>query len=259
MAFYSAPSTQTQKEAFKAAEDGHLGLLKEMLAKTDVVKGHNTFVSQLRGRRWSEMDGHDRQSVDLLYVNAARGGHPDTLRFLLDHYPYESTWLLGNFAFSEAIVQGSLETVRLILDRWPDLVNANKPSSQGLPMEYALTSSWPELATLLTKHGAEPLPLEKELQLLPRAARDGRLEAVSRLVDKGADLETNTLDGPYSGTALLNAILGHHVHVAEYLILAGADLGRRSHSGRSMLQVAAGSSASKEEMVQLLRGYGARE
>lgn len=192
MAFYSAPSTQAQKEAFKAAEDGHLDLLKEMLAGTDFIKDHNTFISQLRERRWSEMDGHDRQSVDLLYINAARGGHPDTLRVLLDHYPYESTWLLGNFAFSEAIVHGSLETVRLILNRWPDLVNANqahshggtplttairitwvagarklaysmtelmlkrgadpnKPSSHGLPMEYALTSSWPELATLLIK------------------------------------------------------------------------------------------------------------
>ncbi|GME57444.1 ankyrin [Neofusicoccum parvum] len=268
-----------------------------MLDGNDLIKDPSKFSIQLREERWPEMDPHDRKSVDFLFVNAARGGHAETLQHMLDRYAYPRTAL--HDAIDEAITHGSTATVRLLLDRFPDIVgldscsshggtaltaalriearaaaraitelllqrgaDPNKRSASGLPMEYALTASWPELAPLLVKYGAEPFSLEEELRLLPRAAHQGRLEAVSRLVERGADVGTDCLAAPFKGTPLLNAVLAGHVDVAEYLLRAGADPNQRTgFDGKTVLQVALAHAArmNREDIGKVLRVHGARE
>lgn len=167
-----------------------------MLDGNDLIKDPSKFSIQLREERWPEMDPHDRKSVDFLFVNAARGGHAETLQHMLDRYAYPRTAL--HDAIDEAITHGSTATVRLLLDRFPDIVgldscsshggtaltaalriearaaaraitelllqrgaDPNKRSASGLPMEYALTASWPELAPLLVKYVLTVYPLPR--------------------------------------------------------------------------------------------------
>ncbi|KAB2571502.1 Ankyrin repeat protein [Lasiodiplodia theobromae] len=299
--------TEIQKEAFKAAGEGDFERVKEMLAGPDLIKDKDKLAAQLRETQsWSDMDPHDHKSVEFLYMNAARGapmgtllpvntsreGHVAILEYMFEHYPYPKSHLLD--AIGDAILHGSIETVRFFLERWPEIVHVNQcgshggtplslallverraaahsmtelllqygadpnKESQGLPMEYAITSSWPDLVPLLEKYGAEPFSWEKELQLLPRAASNGKFEAVTRLIEKGAHPDTDTLEPPFSGTPLWNAVRRGDYKMVEYLICAGADPNRRTSAGESMLQVAESLSVNKDETMVSLRAFGAK-
>ena len=64
-------------------------------------------------------------------------------------------------------------------------------------------------------------------EALTYAARNGRIEAMALLVDRGADLNAE----PYNGTALHWAVARKQVEVAAWLIDHGADVNRRGGFG----------------------------
>lgn len=67
---------------------------------------------------------------------------------------------------------------------------------------------------------------------LIRAAREGQLSMVQRLVEKGANLETGDSRG---GTAILHSCIGAHRDVLEYLIGVGGNVNAVDDRGQSPL------------------------
>lgn len=102
------------------------------------------------------------------------------------------------------------------------------------------------------------MPLEYELRLLPRAAHKGNLEAVIRLVEKGADIEDPCGKAPCEGSPLYNAVSCRHAAVVEYMLRAGADPIGPGWRGRSLLEIAQRAGPVLKGIVDLLLEYGAR-
>jgi len=87
------------------------------------------------------------------------------------------------------------------------------------------------------RYGAKSYPLEEELRLLPQAAAHGHLEAVIRLVEKGADID-NTCGKPshYNKTPLYHAVGCCNSEVVKYLLRAGADPNKPNPDGSTPLK-----------------------
>jgi hypothetical protein len=111
------------------------------------------------------------------------------------------------------------------------------------------------------RYGAKPYPLEDELRLLPRAAATGRLEAVIRLVEKGADLHEPCGKPPHSGSPLYLAASSCYAEVVKYLLRAGADPNKVGPYGKTPLEEARERTLNWPQwngIVELLLEYGAR-
>ena len=70
------------------------------------------------------------------------------------------------------------------------------------------------------------------LTLLHIAVINGDLDAVKRLVEEKAHIETKSRRGY---TSLQYALLREHVEVAQYLIESGADINERNIQGATLL------------------------
>lgn len=100
------------------------------------------------------------------------------------------------------------------------------------------------------------------MRLLPRAAGAGRLEAVIRLVEKGADIDEPCGESPHSESPLYLAVSNCRPEVVKYLLRAGANPTRVGPHGGSPLEKAremAINYAQWNEIVELLLEYGPQE
>ncbi|PON14493.1 hypothetical protein C2W62_28765 [Candidatus Entotheonella serta] len=79
---------------------------------------------------------------------------------------------------------------------------------------------------------------DESLTPLQAAARAGRIEVVSILIEQGADLDRQGNGG--MDTPLLECLLHHHDEVAQLLIEAGADINQRGYQGATPLLYALG-------------------
>lgn len=105
--------------------------------------------------------------------------------------------------------------------------------------------------------------------LLLIAARDGRLDALKTLVEKGADVEA--CDPLYRRTALGWAAFNAHADVADYLLKSGADANAADAYGNTPLKTAtmgrqgawdewvAHSPHDYDAVVELLASHGGKE
>jgi ankyrin repeat protein len=113
------------------------------------------------------------------------------------------------------------------------------------------------------RYGAKSYPLEEELRLLPRAAADGQLEAVIRLVVKGADIHDTCGKPPHNNeTPLYLAVSRRRTEVVKYLLRAGADPNKPNPNGSTPLKNAreyALEYSQWNEIVDLLLEHGARD
>lgn len=106
-----------------------------------------------------------------------------------------------------AVRDGDLKTMREVLDRYPELVNANTEIDQHalMPVDYA---------------GAEAKPREMlGLQLVHLAIVGGKVDALRLLIERGADVNARNADGrlPLHDCFELN-----HDDFAKILLEAGA-------------------------------------
>jgi ankyrin repeat protein len=113
------------------------------------------------------------------------------------------------------------------------------------------------------RYGAKSHALEEELRLLPQAAAVGKLEAVIRLVDKGADIH-GTCGKPlyYHKTPLYLAVSNHRTEVVKYLLRAGADPNKPNPNGSTLLKQAkeyALQYPQLNEIVHILLEHGAQD
>jgi ankyrin repeat protein len=81
------------------------------------------------------------------------------------------------------------------------------------------------------------------------AARSGRIDAVSFLIDRGADL--NVQQVLFDNTALMFAVKGNYRDIVKLLVNKGADLSTKNNSGMTALDLAESTHA--KEIISILK------
>jgi len=169
-------------------------------------------------------------------VTAARGGDTVKVRALLaDGVDVNGTDTDGRTALMEAAARNDRALVELLLDAGAD---AGQRDLEGVSaLTIAKADGSPTIVALLREHGAS----ESLEELLDEAVRAGDVDAVSRLVDDGADM--NALDTAEYQTPLMTALELRELEVFLRLVRAGADPTREGTglrtSGENAISLAA--------------------
>ncbi len=136
---------------------------------------------------------------------------------------------------------GSLEVVKLLLDRGADINAKNNSGGTALMVASGKTFFWPTETFAQTGRKA-----------LVVGSGKGHLEVVKLLLDRGADVNAKAKDGD---TALMSAAGKGHPEIVERLFNSGADINAKRTDGFTPLMVA--SSNGRLEILKLLLGKGA--
>lgn len=237
---------------------------------------------------------HNRPDLSQPLEWAARGGHTDIVRYLLDQggeisskgadYSWQDPGQL-----SRAVVKGHEDVVELLLERGAD--PNGEESDEGLrPLGRAANKGQLSIARLLLKHGADPnkpqtsrkasysLDRDESRPPLVIAAARGHLAVVELLLANGADpvWEANSagwLDTFSSGwrsdepwqvpqrwsysrkrNALSYAIENGHEEIVKVLLQAGTDAKDRD---LPLAWAAMAEKAEQTEIAKLLLDHGA--
>jgi len=180
------------------------------------------------------------QAGDTMLMSAARTGRTDAVGVLLDlgaeldatEETYEQTALMV------AVQANHPEVVSLLLDRG---ASPHVATRVGRAPNWVLPNSVPGFGHGvgivrggLPDRGQRP-PVPGGLTPLHYAARDGRLDIVTALLDAGAAIDSREANDL---TPLLLAIVNNHVDVARLLVARGADTGATDWYGRTPLWAA---------------------
>jgi ankyrin len=204
-------------------------------------------------------DGADPRAANLFGATplmlAATRGDAAVIRVLLDAgVPADATNAEGQTALMAVARTGNLEAAQLLLKRGAD-VHAREQWGGQTALMWAAAQSQPAMIRLLLKAGAhvderstvrdwqrrvtaEGRPKDMYrggLTPLLFAAREGCIDCLQALLDKGADID---LPDPDGATALVMALLNYHWDAAKFLIGAGADVNLWDLYGQSPLYVA---------------------
>jgi ankyrin repeat protein len=172
--------------------------------------------------------------------SAASGGSIDSVRVLLDKSPDTEAI---NDAFIEAVRMRHHEIVRLLAERGADV-----KKDGSIAMVILAQGEWgdeevSDTVKLLLDLGPDPNEKDKEgWTALMQAADSGYPSAVSLLLDRGADVNAKCAcpwvqDGGW--TALMLATEFRRPEVVETLLGKGADVNQRNNRGETALILAA--------------------
>jgi ankyrin repeat protein len=160
----------------------------------------------------------------------------------------------GQTALMAVARTGNVEAARLLL-RHGAKVNARETWGGQTALMWAAAQSQPAMIRLLLSRGArvneratvrdwqrrvtaEGRPKDMArggLTPLLFAAREGCIDCIKVLLDKGADID---LPDPDGGTALILALLNYHWDAARFLVEAGADVNLWDIYGQTPLYLA---------------------
>ncbi|MEO8316379.1 MAG: ankyrin repeat domain-containing protein, partial [Pseudomonadota bacterium] len=186
---------------------------------------------------------------------AASRGDAAVIRLLLDAgVNADSPNDEGQTALMAVVRTGRLDAAQLLLKRGAN-VHARESWGGQTALMWAAAQGQPAMIRLLLKAGArvddrstvrdwqrrvtaEGRPKDMNrggLTALLYAAREGCIDCLKALLDKGADIDLADPDG---GTALILALLNYNWDAAKYLIGAGADVNLWDIYGQTPLYVA---------------------
>lgn len=231
---------------------------------------------------------HDASIKRLGLQEAAKNGHVDTLRFLLEvEPPIEVDSYTANYA-----AWGNLEVYRLLHRKYPDIIdwwfgevgnivhlairthkfdlleyvleNGADPGRTSeccrygdtfTPIEDAVLAATPEFARLLLAHGAT----SRQTVALRIATHLGRLDMVRCLLDAGAVVNyicdpthPKFVSWKVYGSALHNAAAFGHTEIARILLENGAVVALQNTAGKTALDEArAAGHEATAELIQL--------
>jgi ankyrin repeat protein len=153
----------------------------------------------------------------------------------------------------KALANDDVDELASLLEAGAD---PNAQSSPGRPALYLATLHGnAEVVRLLIDHGADVQAETVDGAILVKATVEGHREIVEMLLDGGADVNATGRDWTPEDTALLAAANHGHLGIAELLIERGADVNYLDSHGGTALMTAAG--RGRPEIVTLLLENGA--
>ncbi|MHC4592034.1 MAG: ankyrin repeat domain-containing protein [Planctomycetota bacterium] len=230
------PSDASRRTALHvAARAGHVQVVEILLAHDadarlkDFVYATPLHDAALRGHREvaellveadAMVNSRDGNGMSPLHF-AARQGHAEVVGFLLDRGALiDLAALDGRTALHFAAARDQRDTIRLLVTRGAPLNAADSVGRTAL--HYC--------------------------------AAEGHLDVVKILLAGGSDMESADRSGQ---TPLHMAVRAGHLSAVRAVLDAGADVGARRGDGPTPLALAA--SEGNDEMVEVLRSYGATE
>ena len=87
----------------------------------------------------------------------------------------------------------------------------------------------------------------REAQLRAAAAQEGAPQ-VQKLVEPGADVDAT---GPNGGAAMIEAALGHHVEIVQFLLKAGASAQAKACGGAALVMAELGGHSETADFLTL--------
>ena len=224
-----------------ASQNGHLSIVRRLLDN----KIYNSYASHSYGSKGA-------------LVMASRNGHADVVSLLLDKnsysYPDSSAKIIRR-ALDAAINQKNISCARVLLDWGNKNAHSNlfPAKLRKIPEEnidHTINDLWAKRDAGIMDDGGT------KGNILQAKAYEGDYEAVSLLLDSGADI--NNVAGKY-GTPLMAAAKNGNLEIIRLLVERGADVMRKdcrtyAHKG-SAIDVAA--TNGHETVVRKLMDKGA--
>jgi ankyrin repeat protein len=136
-------------------------------------------------------------------------------------------------------------------------VNNTENGYKHTPLYYVSERrGQPEFIEFLIKEGAKVnMPSGKYgYTPLMGAAKDGKLDNVKLLVEKGAQLELRDSDADYGRTALHHAASSRKLDVVEFLLSKGADINAKDNKGNTALHLALASGGKDVALFLVSKG-----
>ena len=137
-----------------------------------------------------------------------------------------------------AAANGHDEVVEILLQNGAD-VNAKTPEG-GTALDLASAGGHQEVVKLLIAAGAryalDDSNVSQDPDYFVGAAADGREDVITRLLDKGTDVNLTAENGD---TALIAAAIHDQVEVLQLLLQRGADINNKNNDGLTALIMAA--------------------
>lgn len=150
----------------------------------------------------------------------------------------------GYTAVHLAAEVGDANTVRLLVDRWPEGVGAEL-SNAATPLHVACRHGYQEVTRQLLERGARTDALARDLRghditPLHMAIENIHLEPVRTLIEAGANVDAARVFSNRSGvTALHLAVLKRNLKIVQLLLDAGCRINDQDSDGSSALHLAA--------------------
>lgn len=195
------------------------------------VESHIYSQSELEGiarRRSLVKEGHRDvfriRTIGIALIQAARLGHPDVVRFLLDRGANSEE---AGFAMKWAALEGHMDIARFLLEKGA-AIDARRDDGRTALMEFSRTGRSNMVSILLNGGADVDMQDECGASALTLAAETGHVKVVQMLVNSGADVNAQDCFGL---TALMRAAKKGDVSIAEILLEKGANLELRSMYG----------------------------
>ncbi len=223
-----------------AAQNGRTSLVQKLTARGADVNYQNT-----------------TGLTPLMY--AARNGHTDSMRALVEggadiNKTTGNEKTVNNTALHYAAYNGHTDATLYLLDQ-PG-INMNHINGSGFtPYDDTMVGDkkYPDLARIMENRGALSASEIGESQDLIRAAREGKVDEVERILATRIDPNTQN---PNQETALLVAAQNGHTKVVQKLLEAGADVNyaNQSENGHNNTALMLAAQNGHTETVQALLG-----
>ncbi len=243
-----------------AAGKGNLEIVRALIehgAETDVGKqrGDRTPLLEAAARGHADIAGYliakgadvnakGKGLTPLLAASAGGvihlgppGDKAKTIRILLENGAdvnvQDESWLKsGRTPLMYAVMRGDSELVQALMDKGARLDLKNRDGETALSL--ARKEGLEYITQLLERPAGSNAPAQSDPARTPllKAVKEGRLNQVRALVDKGADVNLRT---PSGSTPLMFAADGNRLDIVRFLLKRGADVNAKNGANNTAL------------------------
>lgn len=157
-------------------------------------------------------------------------------------------------SIQEAAQKGDLETVKMLLEKNPELINDNSGTGKRTPLHCAIMGKQNDIVRfLLTQHADINIKDARGTSPLNYASSLGLKDIVMLLIENGVDVK-NDKDNT-GGTPFLHAVFQENYEIAKILIMNGSNVNAKGYMDITPLHLAL--SRGHKKLIKLLLENGA--